>query len=211
MDNATAPATAANPAANLGATAPTANVDTTTGLLNGTTSSTATPGTAGAAAADATPPGAAAANNPGVDTGTFGTPNANPDFQAGQTAGQAAEFNPAQYSGNSSGVFGQVLKFANDNKVVTAGILQAGGSLLSGLTSTLTPAQVAALNAQANANNAAAALTQQQTANLAMPKAVASSTPVTGTPGQLVPSQPAPAPGLINSAPQLAPVTGTTA
>jgi hypothetical protein len=93
------------------------------------------------------------------------------------------------------------------------GALQASGSLLSGLTSTLTPAQVAALQAQANANNAAAALTQQQTANLAMPKAVASSAPVTGTPGQIVPgaTNGVAQTGLINSAPKVASVTGAPA
>jgi hypothetical protein len=104
-----------------------------------------------------------------------------------------------------------ILDFANKYPGLTMGAVQAGGSLLSGLTSTLTPAQVAAYNAQANANNAAAALTQQQTANLAMPKAVASSTPVTGTPGQLAPMQSVPAPGMINSAPKLPPVTGAPA
>jgi hypothetical protein len=117
-------------------------------------------------------------------------------------------------SASSSNPLSGLLSFANKNPVATLGALQAGGSLLSGLTSTLTPAQVSALQAQANANNAAAALTQQQTANLAMPKAVASSTPVTGTPGQLVPGATNQIPagtGLLNSAPKVAPVTGTTA
>lgn len=88
---------------------------------------------------------------------------------------------------SGSGTFDGILKFADAHPVVAFGAVQAGGSLLSGLTSTLTPAQVAALDAQAAANNAAAALTKQQQQNLAMPKAVASSTPVTGTPAALVP------------------------
>lgn len=107
-----------------------------------------------------------------------------------------------------SGMFGSILDFAKKNPVVALGALQAGGSLLSGATSTLTPAQVSALNAQAAANDAAAALTRQQTANLAAPKAVASSAPVTGTPAPLVPSA---APGMINNAPQQPLVTGKAA
>ncbi len=106
-------------------------------------------------------------------------------------------------------MFGSILDFAKKNPVVALGALQAGGSLLSGATSTLTPAQVTALNAQAAANDAAAALTKQQTSNLAAPKAVASSAPVTGTPQPLVP-QAARSAGLINSAPQTL-VTGKAA
>jgi hypothetical protein len=105
-------------------------------------------------------------------------------------------------------VLGNILTFANKNQLVAFGALQAGGSLLSGLTSTLTPAQVTALNAQGAANDAAAALQKQQTANLA---------PVTGTPATLVPqTQPQPTqsaatPGLINQAPQQPSVTGVPA
>jgi hypothetical protein len=98
-----------------------------------------------------------------------------------------------------------ILSFSKNSPLATYGILQAGGSLLSGLTSTLTPAQVSALNAQAAANNAATALTTQQTANLAGPKSVAQSAPVTGTPATLVPgaSQQAASSGFINQ-----PITG---
>jgi hypothetical protein len=131
--------------------------------------------------------------------------------------GQLIDVNPG-----SSGFLSGFLDFAKTNPVVALGALQAGGSLLSGLTSTLTPAQVGALNAQSAANDAAAALTKQQTQNLSMPKSVASSAPVTGT-AQLVPiaAQPtappavAPTPtGLINQgqAPvPSAPVTGKAA
>lgn len=101
--------------------------------------------------------------------------------------------------------FGSILKFANDNKTLVSGVMTVGGKLLEGAFSELDPAKINALNAQAAANDAAAALTRQQTANLAMPKAVASSTPVTGTPGAIIP--PRPQQGLINQA-QLAPVTG---
>lgn len=102
--------------------------------------------------------------------------------------------------------FGKLAAFADAHPTVAFGALQAGSSLLQGLTSTLTPAQVSALQAQAAANDAAAALTNQQRANLAQPKAVATSTPVTGTPAQLV----APPAGFINQ-PKLAPVTGVPA
>jgi hypothetical protein len=120
---------------------------------------------------------------------------------------------PAAATDNTS-LVGSLLDFAKKNPVVALGALQAGGSLLSGLTSTLTPAQVTALNAQGAANNAAAALTQQQTANLNMPKSVASSAPVTGAPQTLVPgassSAPAAGQGLINQAKAPA-VTGAPA
>jgi hypothetical protein len=96
------------------------------------------------------------------------------------------------------------MNFVEKHPTLAFGALQAGGSLLSGATSTLTPAQVSALQAQAAANNAAASLTKQQVANITAPKAVASSAPVTGTPA-LVPGQQ----GLINSASQ--PVTGRAA
>ena len=95
--------------------------------------------------------------------------------------------------------------------------------MISGATSTLTPAQVSAYDAQAAANNAAAAQQRQQTAAMAMPKSVASSAPVTGTPQTLVPGTATPAPiaatgatmpttGLINQAPMTANnVTGAPA
>jgi hypothetical protein len=109
--------------------------------------------------------------------------------------------------------------YAGEHPVIALGALQAGGSLLTGAFSTLTPAQVNAYNAQAAANDAAAAFTRSQTQNLQMPKSVAYSAPVTGS-AQLVPiaAQPtaapaaAPAPGFINQAPvPSAPVTGTAA
>lgn len=64
------------------------------------------------------------------------------------------------------------------------GVIQAAGSFLSGATSTLTPAQVAQLDSQAAANNAAAKLTQTQTSNISQPIPTASRTqPVTGQTG----------------------------
>lgn len=107
-------------------------------------------------------------------------------------------------SSGGSGMFSNVIGFVEKHPTLAFGALQAGGSLLSGMTNTLTPAQVQALQAQSAANNAAASLAQQQAANLAAPKAVASSAPVTGTP-PLVPGQQ----GLINAASR--PVTGVAA
>jgi nuclear pore complex protein Nup62 len=120
---------------------------------------------------------------------------------------------------SGDGTLDGILEFANKNPAVTLGALQAGGSFLSGAFSTLTPAQVAAYNAQAAANQAAANLATQQTQNLAAPKAVASLTPVTGAPGPLVPPTANPLapqvqlPGLMNNVPppRLAPVTGSVA
>jgi hypothetical protein len=101
-------------------------------------------------------------------------------------------------------ILSDISDFTKNHQLLTYGLLQAGGSFLTGLTSSLTPAQVSALNAQAAANNAAAALTAQQTANLAMPKSVANSSPVTGAPQTLVPGATPAAPaatGFINNAP----------
>lgn len=114
----------------------------------------------------------------------------------------------ADPSAGDPGMLGGILSFANKNPVVALGMLQSAGSLLSGATSTLTPAQVSALNSQAAANDAAAAFQNQQRANLAMPKSVASSSPVTGTPSPLVPSAPG---GFINQPPRQPPITGVPA
>lgn len=134
---------------------------------------------------------AAASTAPPTPTGTANVPQPTPSAA-----------NVPQPAPDSS-TLDKLVAYANKNPIVAYGALQAGGTLLSGLTSTLTPAQVSALNAQAAQNNAAAALTTQQTANLAMPKAVASSAPVTGTPAALVP-QAAQQAGLINQAPGVA-------
>jgi len=110
-------------------------------------------------------------------------------------------------AGSSGGVLGSITGFVSDNPLLSYGLLQAGGQLISGLTSTLTPAQVSQLNAQAAANQAAANLTTQQTQNLAQPKPVASLAPVTGTPNNIITP---PSAGIINSAPPVN-VTGVPA
>ncbi len=104
-----------------------------------------------------------------------------------------------------TGIFGDILDFAKKNPTVAMGVLKAGGSLLEGATNELTPAQIAYYNAKAAEAQAAANMSNQQRANLAAPKAVASTMPVTGAPQPLVPPMPG---GLLSQAPRLAPVTG---
>lgn len=65
------------------------------------------------------------------------------------------------------GVIGSLTNFAKNNPLASYGVIQAAGSLLAGATSTLTPAQVDALNAQAAANRAAASLSTMQQTNMA--------------------------------------------
>jgi hypothetical protein len=98
----------------------------------------------------------------------------------------------------SSGTLGNIIDYVGNHQLLSYGALVAGGQLLQGLTSTLTPAQVSALNAQAASNQAAANLTTQQTANLAQPRSVATLAPVTGTPNNIITP---PAAGIINGAP----------
>lgn len=110
------------------------------------------------------------------------------------------------------GFFGGLLDFAKKNPVMAMGILQTGGQFLKGLTDPTTgipTAQIAAYNAQAAANQAAADMTNQQRANLAMPKAVATTSPVTGAPQPIIPQMAGQ--GIINRTPGLAPVTGAPA
>ncbi len=126
-------------------------------------------------------PGPAAGVGGNADAGKF-TPGPGPGAVAGDTGGSGI-----------GGAFNSLAKFADAHPAVAFGALQAGGSLLSGLTSTLTPAQVNALNSQSAANDAAAAQQKLQTANLAQPKAVASSVPVSGQ-AQLVPTPATPPP-----------------
>ena len=117
-------------------------------------------------------------------------------------AGWPTPAGPAGAVGDDSVFMGALKKIAGlskDYPALALGTIQAGGSFLSGLTSTLTPAQVNELTARAGVEKATAALSLQQQANLAMPKAVASNTPITGTPTPIV--NPAVSQGLINRGP----------
>lgn len=74
-----------------------------------------------------------------------------------------------------------------------SGVIQAGSSFIAGATNGLTPAQIAALNAQAEANNANAARQRQETANMQGPLPVATRTPpVTGAPQGMINTPAAP-------------------
>lgn len=164
-----------------------------------------TTGAAGTGVADATtaPIGTAPAAPAGVDTGAWGSSNADPSFQSGLTAGKDA----ADSGSGISGALGKLVDYAGNHQLISLGVLQAGGSFLTGAFSSLTPAQAAQANAIAANNDAAAALTNQQRTNLSMPKSVASSAPVTGSPTALVPGQA----GFINSAPRAVQVPGAVA
>ena len=100
--------------------------------------------------------------------------------------------------------------------VLASGVVQAGASFLSGATSELTPAQIRALEAQAQANQAAANLSNQQSALLQMQQRNnADPIPMATNYGQVTktaPVQTTPrATGLMNTPPKLAPVTGVPA
>jgi hypothetical protein len=123
--------------------------------------------------------------NPAGDSTGAGSGSAGGGFQVGGGAG-----------GSNSGTFGKIVDYVGNHPVLGLGALQSLGGLISGATSTLTPAQVSQLNAQAAANNAAAALVSRQTSAQSQPKSVASLAPVTGTPAPLL--QTGPPPGLIN-------------
>lgn len=119
---------------------------------------------------------------------------------------------------NGSGAPGGILNWAKNNQLLSYGILQAGGSFISGLSNPMTPAQINALNSQADVNRATAELLQRQKANLgsSMPTAARSAQEVTGrvdqpglvnnAPKQLITGQPAP-----YSTPIINSVTGTPA
>lgn len=140
------------------------------------------------------PPQAQPGPTPGVGGNGPSTAATNPSIYVQDAQGNLTlpgSGTPA--GGGIGGVFSSLAKFADAHPAVAFGALQAGGSLLTGAFSTLTPAQVALATAQAANNDAAAAQQKLQTANLAQPKAVASSVPVSGQ-AQLVPTPATPPP-----------------
>lgn len=96
-----------------------------------------------------------------------------------------------------------LMAWANKNPMMTFGALQAGGSLISGLTNPMTPAQIDALNSQAEVNRATAALIQRQTANQGqgLPTVTGSVAPAGGTINNTAVKAP-----LITGAPATAPL-----
>jgi hypothetical protein len=95
-------------------------------------------------------------------------------------------------------VFGKIGSFIKDNGQLTGMLAQGAMSFIAGATSSLTPAQVDALKAQATQNTAAANLYNQQAAlvarqnqNMSQPLPVATRTaPVTGTPAGMINAPP---------------------
>ncbi len=145
--------------------------------------------------------------------GTSGGFNAGADLVNAQGGVTVPPIPPEGGAAGGGFSFQNILDFANKNPMIAWGALQAGGQLLSGLTSTLTPAQVNALNSQAASNQAAANQTQQQLANLSQPRPVATRSPVTGQPAPLlspIPGMPAQT-GMINSNNMVPPVNVTGA
>jgi hypothetical protein len=117
----------------------------------------------------AVPQGAGAVPTaPGVATPT----SAAPGTPTAPAAGTTTAPTPA-----STGTFGNLLAFANKNPIVAYSAINAAGSLVSGMFNPVTPAQVSALNSQAAANNATAAQTSQQTANMKQGVPVATRAP----------------------------------
>jgi hypothetical protein len=93
----------------------------------------------------------------------------------------------------SDSLMDKLLGFASTNGGgrLLGGVIQAGSAFISGATSTLTPAQVQALQAQANANQAAANLSQRQLSNSSQPIPVATRT-ATPTPNGIINRLPPP-------------------
>jgi hypothetical protein len=100
------------------------------------------------------------------------------DLAAQQGQGLTAGMTPAK-SGGPPSMFDKLLGFMSKDGGgrLLGGVIQAGGAFIAGATSTLTPAQVAALQAQANANQAAANISNRQLANMGQAIPVATRTP----------------------------------
>lgn len=102
-----------------------------------------------------------------------------------KATGNTLMFNAATDTWNlapaAGGLFSNLGGISNGAGMLGMGVIQAAGSLLSSSLDSLKPAQVAAYQAQAKANNAAAALQETQNANMGQPIPVARSMAVTGT------------------------------
>lgn len=98
-------------------------------------------------------------------------------------------------------MFSGLMDFTKNNPMATYGLVQAAGSFISGATNPITPAQVASLDAQAAANRANAAVTNQVAANMSGGMPIAKLRPVNSAPVTGMPA----GTGMINSSP----VTGS--
>ena len=101
-----------------------------------------------------------------------------------------------------------ILNWAKNNPLLSYGVIQAGGSFISGLTNPMTPAQIAALDSQANANNAAATLAQRQATNISQPLPTATTSAPTQTAG-LINTKPVGSPSITGAPNTGAPTTPT--
>lgn len=175
----------------------------------GNAASIVTGGAEGSPLAQALSPSATPATlmgGPAADTvGATGVTGAT---SAADTAAGAAAFSGTGMAAPPQpGMFGRLMDWAHNNQTLAMGVLKAGGSFISGLTNPLTPAQIDALNAQADANRAAAALLTRQAANVGQPLPTISGAPVQSAPVTGVPGG-----SLINNRPVSAPlITGTPA
>ncbi len=135
--------------------------------------------------------------NGGTGTSVPATPSSAPITgvnSSGQVAGTASVLSPeslqasqnavsnygtvvqdlnAPVSGSAPNAFGSVWNFLKNNQTLVGMTVQGGAALIAGATDSLKPAQVKALEAQANANQAAANLSANQLANLNAPIPVA--------------------------------------
>lgn len=159
---------------NAAAVNPTAALDASTAAAKGSTAAIVAPGQGTALNSAITSSGDAATK---IGTGLFNTTSSEIPtdyfskfahvFDAGPVA---TTFKTAADTGSSvSGLMG----WANEHPMMAWGALQAGGSLISGLTDPMTPAQIDALNAQADVNRATADLIKRQAANQGKPLPVA--------------------------------------
>ena len=145
-------------------------------LVGGGAPSDAAAGVTGAAptAASALPgtPGGVAVAQPG--NAALVAPPSTASIAAPTAPAVAAPAAP----GTSTTDLAQILASNQKSSLTSSaimGALQVGGAFLTGATNPLTPAQIAQAQAQANANNAAAGLTNLQVSNLSQPIPVASS------------------------------------
>jgi len=99
---------------------------------------------------------------------------------------------------------GSVLGKGDNAGLLAMGGIQTLGSLISGATNPMTPAQIAALNSQAAANQAAANLQTQQNANIGQPIPTATRTTLPNVTGGTNA-------GIINAPGTTAGITGATA
>lgn len=116
-----------------------------------------------------------------------GTVNPNATYNTGITLTRGPSTNPDSSVWSS---IGDILDKKGASTVLS-GVLQAGASFISGATNGLTPAQIAALNAQAEANQAATNLSRIQQSNIQQPLPAAWRTPpVTGAPAGMINTPP---------------------